>query len=365
MLTAFDDYPVHQTALPVASPGTGDRNFYDRYFFNGYEPDGSLYFGAAMGLYPNRRVADASFSVVRGGVQTSLHTSRVAPLERRETRVGAIEVEVVEPLQSLRVHVDDPAEGIHADLLFQGRSAPVEEPRTLAYAGTRLYMDSTRLTQFGRWSGSITVDGETIAVDPARVPGTRDRSWGIRAGVGEPEVGPPGPLPQVFWLWAPLHLSDRCLHFDVFEYADGRRWHEFGVVWPDDGEPVLMRAVDHQVEWEPGTRRARRARLSLQPPGAEPLEVELMPKLTFQMLGLGYLHPDWGHGRWKGDDASHVERWRLDDLDPLAPQHIHVQQLCDVRVGDETGVGILEQLVIGPHDPSGFRDLFDGAAGAR
>ncbi|PZU14334.1 MAG: hypothetical protein DI591_12175, partial [Citromicrobium sp.] len=38
MLTKGDDYPVHQTAEPIAFAGT-DRNFYDRYFFNGYAPD--------------------------------------------------------------------------------------------------------------------------------------------------------------------------------------------------------------------------------------------------------------------------------------------------------------------------------------
>ena len=36
MLTAFDDYLVHQTAEPITSPGTGDRNFYDRHFFIDY-----------------------------------------------------------------------------------------------------------------------------------------------------------------------------------------------------------------------------------------------------------------------------------------------------------------------------------------
>ena len=43
MLTPFDDYPIHQTPEPVAYAGT-DRNFYDRYFFNGYSPDGAVYF---------------------------------------------------------------------------------------------------------------------------------------------------------------------------------------------------------------------------------------------------------------------------------------------------------------------------------
>ena len=35
MLTPADDYPLHQTAEPIAHPGSGDRNHYDRYFFNG------------------------------------------------------------------------------------------------------------------------------------------------------------------------------------------------------------------------------------------------------------------------------------------------------------------------------------------
>jgi pyruvate dehydrogenase E1 component alpha subunit len=43
MLTKGDEYPIHQTAEPIAYSGT-DRNFYDRYFFNGYKDDGSDFF---------------------------------------------------------------------------------------------------------------------------------------------------------------------------------------------------------------------------------------------------------------------------------------------------------------------------------
>ena len=52
-LTRGDDYPIHQTPEPVAYAGT-DRNFYDRYFFNGYAPTGEgedLFFAAAFGVY--------------------------------------------------------------------------------------------------------------------------------------------------------------------------------------------------------------------------------------------------------------------------------------------------------------------------
>ena len=54
MLSSFDDYPIHAGSVPVNETATSDINHYDRYFFNGYSNDGSLYFGMAMGLYPNR-----------------------------------------------------------------------------------------------------------------------------------------------------------------------------------------------------------------------------------------------------------------------------------------------------------------------
>ena len=67
MLSKADDYPIHQTPEPIAYAGT-DRNFYDRYFFNGYGYEGELFFAAAMGVYPHLNIADAAFVVVRDGV---------------------------------------------------------------------------------------------------------------------------------------------------------------------------------------------------------------------------------------------------------------------------------------------------------
>ncbi len=372
MLTRFDDYPLHQTPEPVAHPATGDRNFYDRYFFNGYTADGALYFGAALGLYPNRSVIDAAFSVVRGGEQISLHASGRAPRERGETRVGPIEVRVEEPMRRLRLLVAPNETGLEGELVFEARTAAVEEPRFTARDGGRVLMDATRFTQWGGWSGWLAADGERAALRPDAVLGSRDRSWGVRR-VGEAEGGAPGTLPpQFFWLWAPLHFGDFCTHFDVNEDGEGRPWH-----WNGNRVPALARAgqgdvealpaaermagVSHRIEWEPGTRRARRAEIRLAPLRGEPLRIALEPLLTFQMLGIGYLHPEWGHGLWKGEASTGAERWKLSELNPLDPRHVHVQQLCRARCGPLEGIGVLEQLVIGAHAPSGFAALFDGA----
>ena len=86
MLTPFDDYPIHQTALPIAHPASGDPNQYDRFWFNGYTED--MFFAVAMGSYPNRGVIDAAFSVVHDSVQRSVFTSGRAPHDRSVTRIG-------------------------------------------------------------------------------------------------------------------------------------------------------------------------------------------------------------------------------------------------------------------------------------
>jgi hypothetical protein len=75
MLTAGDEYPIHQTPEPVAFSGS-DRNFYDRFFFNGYSADGSVFFAAAMGVYPHLNVIDGSVSVLHEGKQSSVFFSR-------------------------------------------------------------------------------------------------------------------------------------------------------------------------------------------------------------------------------------------------------------------------------------------------
>lgn len=369
MLDPFDDYPVHQTPLPVAHTATGDRNAYDRYFFAGHDRSGSLCFAAAMGLYPNRSVIDGAFSVLREGRQRSVHASGRAPGRRDHTAVGPLRVEVLEPLRRLRVVVDAADLGIEADLTFAARSPAVEEPRFTLRDGPATVFDYTRLAQWGTWSGRIRVDGTEIPVDPAGHPGCRDRSWGVRP-VGEPPGGAQAHrLPQFFWLWAPLNFDDGCTHFDVNEHADGRRWHHCGMLVPlaDGGsagpgtEPEPMRDVDWHIDWEPGTRRARRATLRLVPWHGEPHVIDLEPLATFQMKGLGYLNPDWGHGTWKGELAVGTTEWVVADLDPVAPENLHVQQIVRARWGERIGVGLLEQLAINDHRPSGLRGLFDGA----
>ena len=370
MLIRQDDYPIHQTPEPLAHTATADKNFYDRYFFNGYSADGALFFAAAFGLYPNRRVMDGAFNVMLDGKQYVLNVSRHFVGERLETEAGPLRISVDEPMRRLSLHVAPNDHGLEAELVFHARTAPIEEPRFVHRLDHQVMMDCTRLTQFGEWDGWVDVGGRRLSVARGDVRGCRDRSWGIRM-IGPREEGAPMGEPQFFWLWAPINFDDVCTHFDVNEDAAGRAWHANGIVAnvldtdavePTDASSIeSMRTVGHEIEWQTGTRRARRAAILFEPHRGEPMRLELEPISTFQMLGLGYLNPEWGHGLWKGDLAVGGDVIDLSAVDPLDPRFIHVQQVCRARLGDRTGLGVLEQLVLGRHEPSGFEKLFDGA----
>jgi hypothetical protein len=373
MLSRFDDYPIHQTPEPIAHPATSDRNAYDRYWFNGYDRDGEFYFGVAMGLYPHRGVLDASFSILRDGVQHAFHASRRAPREPSDTSVGPFRLEVVEPMRQLRVVLEPNETGIECDLMFRARTACVEEGRQTLQVGMRPIMDATRFAQFGWWEGSVRYPGSSLQIEPSRVFGTKDRSWGLRP-VGEPEGGgaPPSRGPQVFFLWAPLHWEDRCTHYCIFEDERGEPWHQGGAIVPVYAGPGEIPGIEdpgiqhlplaeHNLVYEPGTRRAESASLVLRDRAGVREEIELEPLLCFRMKGLGYTHPEWGHGRWKGELAIGGESWKSTDLDPLALENLHIQQVMRARSGGREGVGVMEQLCLGPHAGYGFKEILDGA----
>ena len=366
MITSFDDYPIHQTSEPIAHPESGDPGHYDRYFFNGYSKDGGIFFAAAMGLYPNRHVMDASFSVIKNGEQINVHSSSRAPIDRLQcNQVGPIGIEVVSPMKEHRITVETPEQGIRADLTFLCSSLPYEEPPFLVRSGNRTTMKYTRLTQLGKWQGWIEIDGERHNIDSSDVVGSRDRSWGVR-GVGERvQLGATAQYaPQFFWLWAPVCFESFGTLFDVNEFSDGERWHESGAMLIGSDTIKHAHDVSYTYEWEEGTRRATGFNLDYIF-GDSSAHLKFEPITHFQMLGLGYLHPEWGHGFWKGESAVGGERFSLPVETPMAMHHLHTQTLSRVEMTLSTGevhhgIGVLETLVLGAHAPSGFRGMDDG-----
>lgn len=346
MILPEDDFPVHQSPVPLAQVMDGHPNAYDRYFFNAVSPD--FYVGVALGLYPNRGVIDAAVAVARPGHQRSVFASD--RLRGRPTQVGPIRVEIVTPMECNRIVVDAPEQGVTADLTYRRRSATIEEPRQTLRDGPKVMLDTTRATQLGTWEG--TVDTPEGRVDLDGAVGTKDRSWGVRP-VGEPLPGAPSEsLPQVCFLWAPLHLSTGGVHYMSFDDAGGRAIAR-GAHWLD-GDGLRDATGSLTAVMNPGMRRPASATLTV-----DDTAFDLDPVFTFYMRGLGYGHPQFAHGRWHGGPLVDGEVLAHDGLHEMEYANLHVEQVVRVRGGDATGLGVLESLVVGPAPHLGLTGLLD------
>lgn len=375
MITDFDDYLIHQAPFPINQTGIVNRNAYDRYWFNGFDKSGTFLFEIGFGRYPNRFVQDGHFSVAVDGVQHSFHASRRIADNPADASAGPLRIEVVKPMRIIRVVIEPNDTGVECDLAFHAKAPPIEEPKNIMYDGNRLIMDSQRFSQYGTWQGFFSVKGRRFEVDRSEVLGTRDKSWGMRP-VGEYEEGAPSRLttdPAVYWIWSPIHFEGFCAHFLTRETPDGRpqelsasivKTHGDDEEVPEtavEPDEEVMSSASHEIRWHGGTRWPEGAELHFESRDGVRYDIALEPVLRFQMMGIGYQHPEWGHAVWRDELDTGCESWKLDEVEPDEYCAIHVHNLVRATMADRQGIGILETLVFGRHLPSGFQDLFDGA----
>ncbi|MBV2355428.1 hypothetical protein KUM39_13795 [Streptomyces sp. J2-1] len=364
MITPWDDYPVHQTPMPVAHPASGDPAHYERYWFGFFDREATTAVGFGLSLHPNLGVADAAFSVSHAGRQTSLFASTALRPER-PLSVGPLSIEVVRPLRTLRV-VADEHEGLGGEFVFHAHTDPAEEPRTVRTAGLRTVSDVTRVVQFGSVEGTLTTrQGGTTVLDRSRWLAVRNRSWGVRSlhgGAGGGTPARPAAPPEAYFVWSVLHFDDECLHTTWHEDPAGNRSGVVATalpVWGADPARQPLRGTEAAcaIRYLPGTRRPAHARLRLGPAGGPSREVEIEARVPFLMKGLGYGHPDHAFGAWHGGETVSHESWNFASLGPADRTTPHTQSLSLVRTADgRTGTGLFEHGVFGRHTPSGMPD---------
>ena len=100
-LGPFDEFLAHQTSDTFDHVATSDRNFYDRYYFNMHSSSDELFVITGLGQYPNLGVTDAFITVSVGTEQHTVRASRELGVDRMDTSVGPLSVEVLEGLRTL------------------------------------------------------------------------------------------------------------------------------------------------------------------------------------------------------------------------------------------------------------------------
>jgi len=203
VLTGLDETMRHQAPLTFSQVASTDHRFFDRVWFCAYHPEGTVGLITGMGSYTNMNVLDGFAAIQRSGRQHNVRLSRALRPAVDHMGVGPLRVEVVEPLQVLRLVLepDDrrpedrrpedrhPHQGLGFDLFWSAVGpARTEEPHAGRLDG-RLYQEYLRYSQIGEVNGWLSIDDERYEVE--HWFGARDHSWGVRRGVGgfEPFTG--------------------------------------------------------------------------------------------------------------------------------------------------------------------------------
>jgi hypothetical protein len=360
MPVPLDEYPIHQAPLSMRYVESSDRNFYDRCYFNAHDRSGEVFLITGLGVYPNLGVTDAYALVRRGDTQHSVRCSEPLGDERLAQKVGPYRIEVVRPLEELRLVLDAERHGIGFDLTWHSSFPALDEPRHINHSAARVVLDGCRFAQLGTWSGSLRVDGHDYQVDPARWVGSRDRSWGIRpVGEAEPQ-GRAVSREGFWWLYAPIRFDEYALVVIVQEGADGyRSLNEAARVWPD-GRIEQLGWPRFDIRYRPGTRHPESATIHLTDAAGKDVTVEV------ETLGSAVLHvgagygadPDWSHGLWKGEGfiESATYDMQAPDIAARTPFGV-IDHVARARCEGAEGYGLFEHASVGRHDPTGFADF--------
>ena len=98
-----DEFPLHQAPYSLAHAASSDRNFYDRSYWNAHDRSGEVFLITGLGQYPNLGVTDAFACIRRGDLQHTIRMSDVLGADRMNQQVGPYRIEVIDPLNELRI----------------------------------------------------------------------------------------------------------------------------------------------------------------------------------------------------------------------------------------------------------------------
>ena len=353
----------------MSQAGTSDKNFYDRCYFNAHDRTGDVFVITGLGSYVNLGVIDAYATVKLGDVVHTARFSGALGPDRMHQQVGPYRIEVLEPLQRVRVVCDGDDHGVGFDLTWEGSFPAVEEEPHVINNGYRTILQSSRFAQMGSWTGEVRAGGQTLAVEPSTWLGSRDRSWGIRP-VGDADA--PGRTADdaaaggggFWWLYVPLRFDD--FQIIVMAQEKGRRLphpqRRQAGVGRRPGRADGLAGLRHPVPLGQPPPRARHAA-----PDRHVREAghgrDRHPRVRAAAAGLRATATPTGP-TVSGRARTGRSRWSSTSPIPPSSPRIpfgNIDHVAHAWCDGAEGWGLFEHASIGAHAPTGFTDLMSVA----
>lgn len=254
-LQPIDEYPFHQHPAPFNVPATTDAKFNDGYWFAFYAAD--WYFVSVLRLHPNVNAIDGAACVAHGDRQHCVRFSRALRPRAGELSVGALRLEVVEPMRRVHLSLGENPSGIRFNVELTNQGPPFAEARYQHSKYGAIVNDTVRYTTVVRADGTAALGDSELDVDGWH--GLRDHSWGVRSSMGPPtRIGGVERTSEeadhrALRLWVPFQCGDHTGFINTHEDRAGRTLDFEGRLDFADGSAVDLVGMEHQLEYEPGT----------------------------------------------------------------------------------------------------------------
>ena len=143
-------------------------------------------------------------------------------------------------------------------------------------------------------------------------------------------VAPPRHAAILLAVGAAQFFADRFMLYHNNADENGAPWNTASVLGglgdADAGAHGALRIADRL---QAGTRHAKSAVIETVDPDGGKWRAELTHAFHFYMSGIGYGHPEWGHGMYRGDNALGYDTLDLASVNENDPRYQHIQALVE------------------------------------
>lgn len=320
------------------------------------DTEGNVCLTSNVRLYQNNDVLDGFVCIRHEGRQHNIRVSRRLRPNIDHYGAGPLRIEIVEPMSTLRLVLEDNRFGIACDVLCHSTVLPYEDPVEITRVDGRLLSERATYELVGGCAGWVEVADRRVELTPQGSSFFRNHSWGNQAGRGGPRYGAPRP-PRRFpgvrqWV---LFRAETHGGF-YFSDPSGRAASGKGAILLDSGS-VPVTNVEHELRFYDGGRRVRGGTFRLT--DAEGSE----RSYAFDDLGwvycqgggyFGGFDDHLGQGVYRGDLHIEGEVWDVTHPTQIIDEagnafefdHDWAESFVLLRTEEETGLAHFECVVV-------------------
>ena len=363
MLLGFDESPYHQITETFAGVAGSDPQWNDGHYVCGADVDGNVSFTSNVRLYQNNDVLDGFVCLRHQGRQHNIRLSRRLRTDMDTIGVGPLRFEIIEPMESVRLVLDENEFGFALDIVCRTVGVPYVDPIEITRVDGRLLSERATYELAGRLEGSVEVGGERYELTADNASFFRNHSWGNQAGRGGPRIyGAPRPRKRVPGVrqWVLFNMEGHSGFY--FEDPNGRAAAGKGaILLPDRSVPVVK--IEHELDFYDGGRRVRSGRFALDDAEGTRREYAFRDLGWVYCQGGGYFggfDDGLGQGVYRGDEHVEGEVWDVSHPTQITDasgktfefDHDWAENFTLLESAGETGLAHFECVVIRPRDAS-------------